>query len=437
MEMMLRIERMSYGPDAIAHAEDGRVVFVAGAVPGDVVCAQATEERKGYIKANVAEVVEPSPNRVIPKDPALLGSVEPWSILSYEAQLAAKRTNVIDALSRTGKLPKAEAESLVQDIISSKHEWGYRNKLEMAAFADAQGRFTLGFTEQGTDDPISVKECSLGVRTIAKAPGKLTGAIRYMQGSQDLGIYRVGVRSSLRTKSLEVALWTPPSSFPRDFAQKMLKEAVGATSVVRVLAKPGSKRQVKRVEVIAGSGVWTEELAGFQFAVSAPAFFQVNTRQAEVLIQFVMDAIQPAEGMRVVDLFSGVGTFSIPLAAYGADVTAVELSGPAVRDLRRNAEANGVWVDAICDDAKRALGELEGADAIVVDPPRAGLDAEVLTAICESHPKRVVYVSCDPQTLARDVARFSQQGYALLSAAPVDMFPQTYHVECVSVFEAL
>ncbi len=140
------------------------------------------------------------------------------------------------------------------------------------------------------------------------------------------------------------------------------------------------------------------------------------------------------EGMLVADVFAGVGLFSLALADAGADVVAIELSGSAVRDLRRNADANGLYVDAICDDAVRALDQLEGAQVVLVDPPRAGLEKRILEGICVAAPERVVYVSCDPQTLARDAARFAAKGYQLHRTCPVDLFPQTYHVETVSLF---
>lgn len=434
MSETLRIEKMSYGPCAIAHEDSGRTVFVQGAVPGDVVAADITSEHKSYANATVQQVLEPSPERVLPKDPELVDSIEPWSIMAYPAQLQAKRANVVDALTRNGGIPRSDAGSLVEDIRPSKREYGYRNKLEMAAFKDAAGRFQLGFREQGSDACVSAQRCSLAVRSIERAPKALSGAIRYMSGAEDLGIYRVGVRASLRTKSVEVALWTPPSSFPRSFAAKMLEDAIGATSVVRVIADEGSGRQVKRTEALSGRGFWMEEACGLSFAVSAPSFFQVNTAQAEVLVQLALEMAQVEEGTLVADVFAGVGLFSLAFADAGAEVVAIEIAGSAVRDLRRNAEANGLFVDAICDDAVRALDQLEGAEVIVVDPPRAGLEKRVLEGICDAQPARVVYVSCDPQTLARDAARFAARGYALRRVCPVDLFPQAYHVECVSLF---
>ncbi len=433
MTETLHIETMSYGPDAIAHQADGRVVFVSGAVPGDVAEVEILEERASFLRGRVARVVEPSEARVRPRDPDLTESIEPWSIMAYDAQLAAKERNVTEALIRTGGIGREEAERLVQPIIPSKREYGYRNKLEMAACTDDAGKFALGFTQHGSDQATPARRCSLAVKPLEKAPHAVAGALRYLAGNEDLGIFRVGVRASLRTKSKEVALWTPPSPFPRAFAAKVLQESMEAGSVVRVIAEPGSERRMKRVETLAGNGRWEEELAGLRFSVSAPSFFQVNTAQAEKLIGLVLEAVSVEEGMLVADVFAGCGTFSLPLADAGAEVVAIELSGSATRDLRRNAEGNGLYVDVICDDASRALDSLEGTDAVVVDPPRAGLDKRVVEGICQAAPARVAYVSCDPQTLSRDVARFRARGYELQRVTPVDLFPQTYHVESVAV----
>ena len=186
---------------------------------------------------------------------------------------------------------------------------------------------------------------------------------------------------------------------------------------------------------LAGKGCWEEELAGTRFLTSAPSFFQVNTAQAERLVALVQEGLELEEGDYVADLYAGGGTFSVPLAAAGADVVAVESAGSSVRDLRRNAERAGVDIEVIGGDTARELPELGDLDALVVDPPRAGLAEGVVDSIAAAAPRRVAYVSCDPATWARDVARFEAAGYRLARATPVDLFPQTYHVEVVSIFE--
>ena len=435
----ITVERMGYGSAAVGRRADGKTVFVEGAAPGDVVEVQVTEEKAAFARARVERVLEPSPARVRDGSAcqASCGGC-PWAHLSYEAQLEAKRANVVDALARTARLGAARAEELVLPCIPSKRTWGYRNKLEMGAGADAQGRLVLGFYREGTHELDTPASCPLAHACIARAPKALQGALRFAQGAQDLGIFRVGVRGSLRTHDVEVALWTRPGPFPRTHVARMMKSALRATSVVRVLADPGRARAVKGVEALEGRGWWEEDLAGARLGAAAPSFFQVNTAQAERLVEDACAGLGGAgalAGAFVADLYAGVGTFSVSLARLGADVVAVESSGPAVRDLRRNAERNGVDVEVVGGDAARELPDLGELDFLVVDPPRAGLAKGVVEDIARAAPARVAYVSCDVATWARDVARFEACGYRLARVRPVDLFPQTYHVEVSSTFE--
>lgn len=440
---------MSYGADAVGRLESGKTVFVAGAVPGDVAEVRIVQEKPTYARAQLANIVQASSLRsndwqACSNDSALV-AVAPWSILSYDAQLQAKQDNVKAALVRTAHLSQDDVSRIVQPIVPCKQEWGYRNKLELAVCEDSNGRFSLGFHEQASDKVAIASTCPIGNRLVEKAPKALTGAIRYLcsQDALSLGIHRVGIRASVATGSVEVALWTNPSSFPRGFAAKMLQDAVGATSVVRVIADAGKSRNVKRVETLAGKGAWREcinDPTGRRIAydVSAPSFFQVNTRRAETLVRLVLDALAPTLGEMsepvVADLYSGVGTFSIPISIAGANVTAIELEGSSARDFRKNAQLNDCDIEIECDDVARALPEIGGIDAVVVDPPRAGLAEKVIGQLSEAAPSSIIYISCDPQTFARDVGRLREHGYVLQSATPVDMFPQTYHVECVGVF---
>ena len=318
------------------------------------------------------------------------------------------------------------------------------NKLELGAARAENGEFLLGFHREGTHEIATPAVCPLAHDAVAKAPKAPRGALRFAQGSADLGIFRVGVRHSVRTRETEIALWTKPGAFPRAHVAKTLKSALKATSIVRVLADPGRARKIKGVETLDGKGCWGEELAGARFLTSAPSFFQVNTAQAEKLAAEVVEGLggrmgeegpEGLDGLLVADLYAGGGTFSVPLAQAGADVIAIEAAGSSVRDLRRNAEMNGVDIEVVGGDAARELPELGGLDALVVDPPRAGLADGVAESIAEAAPARVAYVSCNPATWARDVARFEQNGYRLVRAQPVDLFPQTHHVEVASLFE--
>ena len=439
MSETVTIERMGNDASAIAHLKNGKTVFVSNAAPGDVAVIDVVEEKATFARAKIQELLEPSPSRAQAVCPfaSICGGCS-WQHLDYKAQLDAKRANVLAALTHTAHFDEEAAQQLVAAPLRSKREWGYRNKLELNARLDKNGQLQMGFCTEGSHDLAFAETCPLAHKPIEKAPKALRGALRYLQGSSDLGLFRVGVRASVRTKDVEIALWSKAGGFPRNQAAKTLKSALPtATSIVRVLADPGKARSVKKVEVLAGKGMWQEELAGNKFMTSAPSFFQVNTAQAEKLVEQVMEGLGGVKHLLVGDLYAGGGTFSIPLAKAGADVIAIEAAGSSVRDLRRNAEINNADVDVIGGDAAREIKEIGGLDVLVVDPPRAGLANGVVEDIAIAAPERVAYVSCNPQTWARDVVRFEANGYRLISVQPVDLFPQTFHVEVVSIFQRL
>lgn len=434
--MQLRVERMAYGADAIAHASDGKTVFVSGAVAGDVVEARITQDGPTFSRATCITLIEPSPDRVQPVCPyaGLCGGC-PWAALSHDAQLEAKRANMVDALVRIGHMDAQIVEKLVRPCEAPSRAWGYRNKVELA-FARKGKRGLLGMhAADSTSGPgvIRVDSCPLLERRFQKLVKSVSGALRYLAGSHEIELERVGIRASGRTHDVEVALWTKPGPFPRAQVAKVLSDAVKATSVVRVMTKgPAKARKIAGVEALHGRGHWRERLGDETMMLSAPSFFQVNTVGAEKLVSLVLDALQPDENDEAMDLYCGAGTFTLPLARRAAWVSAVESYGPAVRDLRRNLDAAGIAnAEPIGGDAGREFPEGE-ADIIVVDPPRAGLSADVIRKLSEQPARAIAYVSCDPATLARDLARFAQEGtFRPTRITPVDLFPQTFHVETV------
>lgn len=435
--MRLTVESMAYGPDAVAHADDGRVVFVSGAVPGDTVEAEVVSESRRSLKARTVEVLEPSPERVEPRCPwaSVCGGC-PWAALAYDAQVAAKRSCVVESLSRIGRLGAEEAERLVRDVVVPGADWGYRNKVELAVGRE-RGRTVVGMHRADGAGIVKVDRCLLMDAAHGKLVKAVSGALSYLGNSHDLALDRAGIRASVRTGAVEVALWGEPGPFPRKQAAKVLTDATRATSVVRVMTKgPKKARRIAGVEVLGGAGSWSERLGDEVMRVSAPSFFQVNTRGAEELVRLVLEGLGPVADDAAMDLYSGCGTFTLPLARRASWVDAVESYGPAVRDLRRNIEAAGLDnVDAVGGDAGREFPE-EPSEVVVVDPPRAGLAPEVVAKLSALDARRIAYVSCDPATLARDLARFGEAGrFRPVSVTPVDLFPQTFHVEDVCLLE--
>lgn len=430
----VRIERMAYGPAAVGHLASGKAVFVEGAVPGDEALVELTAEKPTLAEGRVVELLEAGPSRIEAPTCTIACGGCPWAHLAYEAQLDAKRANVVQALARVGGIEAQRAEDMVAACAPSKRQWNYRNKVELACGRDAAGNLAVGMHAPGSHEVLSEDRCPLAYKAIEKAPRSLRGALRFALGSQDVGLFRIGVRHSVRTGETEVALWTRPGPFPRKEVAKTVGDALKATSIVRVLADEGKGRKVRKVEVLAGKGCWREQLGGFEYLVSAPSFFQVNTAQAERLVALAMEGLDPEEGAFAADLYCGVGTFTLPLAERGCAVAAVESAGSSVRDLRRNAEVAGLPVEVLGGDAVRELADLDGVELLVVDPPRSGLGQGAVDAIAKAAPRRLAYVSCDPQTWARDVARLAEAGYELKAVTPVDMFPQTFHVEVCSIF---
>lgn len=429
----LDIERMGGGADSVSHLPDGMTIFLPLGAPGDRVLAEVTERRERFARGRILEVLTPSDQRAVPPCPyfGACGGCD-YQHLNYPAQLMAKRSAVVAALQRIGKF--SDAETLAADIVGSKLETGYRNKVELAARV-INGRLTIGYHRRGTNELIEVDRCLLMGKKFDRAPKALAGALRYAAGAEDFGIERVSVRSSSDGTSAEVAVYTNPGPFPRARFAQVLKDALPkTTSTVRVLIKGEMEaRKVAGVEVLNGAGRWIERVADFTFEVSAPSFFQVNTPVATDMVNQVVSALSPTEEDLVLDLYSGVGTFTLPLSASGAEVVAIESYGPAVRDLRRNLESNGLDAFAVGGDAAREVSEFDDATLAVVDPPRAGLERPVIDALISSPIRTLAYVSCDPATLARDLRQLVDGGYILESVTPYDMFPQTSHVENVAV----
>jgi len=435
MEEMIQIERLSYGSGGIGHTSQGKTVFVPATAPGDLVRTNIHTDKGNFCLGNVVEILNASPFRQMPPCSfhETCGGC-PWIHLTYQAQLDAKRENVLSALVRGARYEADLAEKLVGPCRASKRELGYRNKLEFSTRYNSNTPFTLGFSQENSTDITSVSACLLADKAIEKSPKALEGALRYISGKENLGIFRVGVRSSVRTKDVEVALWTKPGGFPRGAAAQVLKNALRTTSIVRVIADPGKARKIKGVEVLDGKGYWEEKLGDFHFMTSAPSFFQVNTVQAEVLVDVVAEGLKLESTMKIADLYAGGGTFAITLADKVSHVFAVEAASSSVKDLRRNVLRNNVDVEVIGGDSARSLMDLGTLDAVVVDPPRAGLSVEAIDGIAAASPSQIAYVSCDPSTWARDVSRLKEFGYTLTKVQPVDLFPQSYHVEVASFF---
>jgi len=432
MPDQLYIESLAYTGAGLGYLPDGKVVFVQGGLPGDRVSIELNVQKRRYATAQLVELLEPGPRRV-PATCDLAGICGgcPWQCLEYPEQLHWKRSFVVDALKRIGKV--ADAEQLVQAINASEKIWNYRNKVEFSTVSK-NGRLSLGKHPLNSTELVEVKRCHLLPKPFVDLPKQIAGTLNYAVSQEPVKPYRVGFRHSVRTGISELALWSTPSGMRRSFVAQLLTDAMKLDSLVRVLTRnQDSERKVVKTEILSGRGHWVEELSTRRLMISAPSFFQVNTPVAEAMVAKVLAIAEPAD-KQIWDLYCGAGSFTLPLAAAGAEVSAVEIAGSALRDLRRNLDAFALdeHVEVYSGDVGRALSELEPAHLAVLDPPRAGLSTTVVNQLLASAPEQLVYVSCDPQTLARDIAYLAAGGYQLLAAYPFDLFPQSYHVETIA-----
>lgn len=402
----LALTDLAHGGDAVGR-HDGRAVFVPLGIPGERVRVAVVERRRRYARARLLEVLHPSPDRVEPPCPyyGRCGGCQLQHV-AYPRQLALKAHVVRAQLERIGH----QADPPLLPMLGMDDPWRYRNNAQFRV--DRQRR--VGYLALGSSDVVPVDEC-LQIEDAVRAAWKgLDGDLR---GTERL-VVRAGVRTGDGLLVIEGRAPEPPRVRPRAVDSCLYRH------------------RDREPRVLQGSPHLHEAVRGRTFRVSADAFFQVNTRQAERLVDLVDDYLQVREGETVVDAYCGVGLFALSVTEGAARVVGIEAHPAAVRDARANA-AGREDVTILRGRVEDVAPELpERVDAVIVDPPRAGCDEAALEALASRGPSRVVYVSCDPATLARDVARLGGLGYRLTRVRPVDVFPQTYHIECVALLTA-
>ncbi|MFO7675144.1 MAG: 23S rRNA (uracil(1939)-C(5))-methyltransferase RlmD [bacterium] len=428
----LRVGPVVAGGSGLAEL-DGRKVFVPFAAPGEKVRARITTSKRDYAVARLDAVLEPSPARREPPCP-LFGRCGGCRLqhLGYEEQLAVKRGIVADALRRIARL---EAE--VAPVIASPGEWHYRNKTQYAVGFFRGPR--VGFYAEASHHIIVPDACLLHPPAFDAARRACADWLAdepdatYREDEHSGSIRHLVLRTDgTRTIAL-VATRT------RDIAPGLVERLRAAPGISAVCQTRNPERTNRvlgpETRPVAGEPELEFRLAGRRLAVSPAAFFQVNTAQAGTLARLVRAGLAGPQPGHLLDLYSGVGAFALAAADLAGRVTGLELDPVAVADARRNAELNGLEnVEFREADADR-LAELPACDAVILDPPRKGASRELLAAIAAARPGRVIYVSCDPATLARDLALLVAAGYRLARVEPVDMFPQTAHVETVATLE--
>ncbi len=433
-ELELDISTLAYGGAGVARL-NGYVVFVEGGLPGDRVRAVVEKSKRAYAQARAVDVLKPGPDRIPPhaQHPGA-----PWQELAYERQLEVKQAQVDDALRRIGRLDGFTLEPIVPAV----EQWRYRNKLEYSFGRGPDGNLVCGFHAHGRwDEIVPIDDCLLASVPANAARKHVLSWAReqrlepYDRRSGEGLLRNLVVREGRRTGQLQVRLLTSPGELDVGGLVEAADNVLWTQTEGR-----GETTQGGQTELLSGSDRLEEDLSGMRFLISPEAFFQTNTEMAEQLYSLAIEYSEFGAFDRVYDLYCGIGTISSLIAPRVAEVWGLELSEHAVADAIRNANANEIDnVRFFAGDVRLALRELvERAgrpDGLIVDPPRAGCSQKVVRRIIEAAPRRIVYVSCNPTTLAPNAAQLTEAGYRLTRVRPVDMFPQTPHIECVALLE--
>jgi 23S rRNA (uracil1939-C5)-methyltransferase len=398
------LDKYSYGGETFGRLDDKRAVFVPFTLPGERVVIRLVEEKKGYARGELLEVLEPSPFRIEPRCPHFThcGGCH-YQHIPYEHQVGAKDEIVRDQLLRIGKLDQPP----LQPVVPSSRPWNYRNHVQFHLTPEGG----LGFQGPRSHKIIPIQECHLPEISICETWPRLD--IESIPGLDRVGL-RVGVGGDIQV-NLE-------SSDPEPV------ELSVDLPISVVHTGPGGSL------VLAGDDTIAMEVADRVFQTSAGSFFQVNSQGAEAMVRHILDYLTIPPGATLVDAYCGVGLFSAFLAPRVEKLIGIETSPSACEDFVVNLdEFNNVELYEA--PVGGVLSALETpVDILIVDPPRAGLDRTTMDAALSLGPETLVYVSCDPATLSRDARRLAGGGYTLAQITPFDLFPQTYHIESISFF---
>jgi 23S rRNA (uracil1939-C5)-methyltransferase len=443
-ELELTIDSLAYGGNGVARL-NGFVVFVRRGLPGDRVRARVTKVKRNHAEALATEILEPGAARVdapCAHYPACGGCR--FQDLAYEAQLDAKSGQIRDAFTRLGGLPDPPLE----EIVAARSIFHYRNKLEYSFTQDEDGP-TLGFHRAGRwDEVLEIERCWLttdlgnAVRNAVRDWAREEGLEAYDQETQRGYLRHLVYREGRNTGQVLVQLVTAPGErFETGYLVEVLRRFPEVRSVHWAINDTPAEVTNLPTLLLWGEDSIEEELCGLRFRVSPNAFLQTNTEMAEVLYGIAREFAGLTGSETVWDLYCGIGTIGLTLASDALTVWGIEVSEESVARALENAELNGITNAAFfAGNVGQAVEELRDRsgppDVVVVDPPRAGLAGKALRRLGRIGAPRIVYVSCNPTTLASDLKTLRiDWGYELRRARPVDMFPHTPHVECVALLE--
>ena len=421
----------------------GFTVFVPGALPTETIKAKVVLVKKNYASARIQEIIVPSAERVEPACPVYkqCGGCQ-LQHLSYAGQLAMKEEQVKAAITRIGHL-----DTEVLPVMGCANPWNYRNKMQFPAAMGAEGKIEIGCYATATHSVVDTEGCLIQ----KEANNQVLVAVRKWMQKYNITAYdektgkglvrhvmsRVGVHSGEVMAVLITSAYDIPAK--KELIDILVEDVPGLVSVIQnINKKPTNIIMGNKTRTIYGKPNIKDSLGALSFNVSAQSFFQVNSEQAEKLYNKALEYAALTGNETVVDVYCGTGTITLYMAKHAKKAYGIEIVAPAIEDAKKNAVANGCKnVEFILGDAAVELPALlEGGvnpDVVLLDPPRAGCEERVLAAICKVKPERIVYVSCNPASLARDLAYLEQNGYKATIVQPVDMFPATSHVENVAL----
>jgi 23S rRNA (uracil1939-C5)-methyltransferase len=440
-ELTVEITDLTHTGEGVGRV-GGYVLFLRGVLPGERVRAVVTESKRRYGRAEVLEILRGSPNRVRPSCKHF-GSCGRCSLqhLAYPEQLRAKESLLKERLNRA--LPRLRVPVL--PTIPMTEIWGTRHKAHFA-FGVENGLPVLGHFSAHTRELVPIEECPVHHPSANRTAEAVLEAVRrhgtpiHDEESNSGSLKHLTIRASHATGETLALLSTATPNVPAGpFLASEIAEAAPNTVGVHTnyTPLPGPAVQGVSFSTLAGKDYLVERVAGIEFLLSPTAFFQTNVPAAEILVQLVMGAV-PKEAERVLDLYCGVGLFSLPLARRGHQVLGVEQNAQAVIDAEASAERNGVkgaeFQTGRTEDVIRELNPDDRFPVVVLDPPRDGVPEDTLRLIARRvAPELIVMISCDPESLARDLVILDQMGYEPESVQPVDMFPHTMQIESVAV----
>jgi len=424
---------------------DNLVVFVYGGIPGETIKAEITKIKKSYLEAEKTEVIKESEHKIEPKCPwfDLCGGCK-YQNMDYEAQLSWKTQHIFDCLSRLGGF----RDISIEKIIKSPEIFYYRNKIELSFLKDDEGKTNIGFHKRNEfDKVVTIKECLIFDERLPKIleifrkhvdANKMTffdlkedpyGFLQYLV-----------VRKSVFSGEIQMNLITRKGDIPKqDDLISKLSEALDNFSFFHTVNYGGvgyAHHGDKKIEKIHGNDFMIEKLDDYKFQISPFAFFQTNTLGAEVLYKTVREFADLQGEDRVLDLYCGAGTISQFVAKDAKEVIGIELINEAIDSAKENATLNQIEnCEYIQGDARKVLKferrKFQDFNLIITDPPRSGMVPKALRRMIGLNAKKIIYVSCNPAMLARDLKEIVEAGYMIQKVQPVDMFPHTFHVETV------